>query len=151
MEIRSLLPPPWDSLMPLVEASRAEGLRFLLRFKDEYLSGQARFDYTGDALLGAYEGAELIGLCGLTHDPYGAGASVGRVRHLYVRPEWRRRGIGRRLLEEIEHRASETFDSLVLRTDSMTASQFYRAVGFERIAEAGTATHRHEITRTTSR
>ena len=145
MEIRLLIPPPWPLLAPLVETSSEEGFQFLIRLEREFLSGEVRFDATGEAFLGAFENSELIGVGGLTRDPYSGEPRTGRVRHVYVLPEWRGRGVGRRILREIERRAIERFDSLVLRTDTSVAANFYQALGYEKLAIGGTATHRRAL------
>jgi len=142
MEIRTLLPPPWTPLAALVEKSHAEGFRFLIRFEQEYLSGQIRFEGPDETLLGAFEGSVLIGMGGLTRDPYTGDPRTGRVRHLYVLPDWRGRGIGRTLITQIERHARAHFDSLVLRTDTPAGVGFYHALGYEQLAVQRTATHR---------
>jgi GNAT superfamily N-acetyltransferase len=147
MDIRVLLPPPWPMLSPLVAESVEEGLRFLGRLQPEYASGQARFDAEGETFLGAFADAALIGVGGLTRDVYGAEPHTGRLRHLYVRRDWRRRGIGRVLVAELELRARAHFTALVLRTDTTAAAQFYRALGYEQIAVPSTATHRRALVR----
>ena len=142
MEIQPLLPPPWQHLTPLIEASRAEGFHFLVRLKDEYLTGQKCFNAPGETLLGAYHQAELLGVCGLTKDPYSNAPNTGRIRHLYVHPSTRSQGIGSQLVRTIEQQAARTFTSLVLRTDSEAAFRFYIALGYEPTPESTTATHR---------
>jgi GNAT superfamily N-acetyltransferase len=141
MEIQPLLPPPWQQLTPLIEASTAEGFRFLVRLKEDYLTGQKCFNAPGETLLGAYDQAQLLGVCGLTRDPYSNDPHIGRIRHLYIRPDARSHGIGSRLVRAIEERAAGTFTSLVLRTDTEAASWFYIALGYEPTPESTTATH----------
>ena len=147
MEIRELAPPPWELLARLIEDSRLEGFRFLLRFKEDYLAGRTRFDRLGEVLLGAFEGPELVGICGLTSDPYIADPFAGRIRHLYIRRDWRQRGVGRKLVSEIEERARATFNSLGLRTDTASAAQFYVALGYTQLTEPTTSTHRRCLAR----
>ena len=147
MQIQTLLPPPWPQVAPLIEASTAEGFRFLTRLKDEYLTGQKCFNAPGETLLGAYHQAELLGVCGLTQDPYSNDPHIGRIRHLYIRPSHRGHGTGSQLVRAIEERAARTFTSLVLRTDSEAASRFYMALGYEPTPESTTATHRLAIAR----
>jgi len=142
MEVRTLLPPPWTPLAALVEKSHAEGFRFLIRFEQEYLSGQVRFDCPGETLLGAFEDSALVGMGGLTRDPYTGDPRTGRVRHLYVLPDYRGRGIGRALITQIERHARTHFHSLVLRTDTPAGASFYHALGYEQLVAKGTATHR---------
>lgn len=133
-------------MAPMVEASQDEGFQFLVRFRDACLAGERRFTAPGEVLLGAYEGQDLKGICGLSHDPYGTEPGAGRIRHLYVLPAWRGKGIGRLLVEAIEERARETFRALVLRTDTAEAARFYVAMGYEATApEVTTATHRRSL------
>ncbi len=72
----------------------------------------------------------IIGICGLNIDPYANSQSIGRVRHLYVMVEYRRRGIGRALVERVIDEARLNFNRLHLRTHSDVADKFYRAIGF---------------------
>jgi GNAT superfamily N-acetyltransferase len=140
-----LLPPPWRRISELALESRDEGFEFLDRMQREYEIGHARFDGEGETLLGAIQNSILLGICGLTRDVYGTDPRVGRVRHLYVRRDSRRRGIGRLLLSEVESRARAHFAALVLRTDSPTAALFYEALGYEALHPSGKATHRREL------
>ena len=140
--IRVLLPPPWHRLRELIAESHDEGFRFLVRLQDEFEAGSVCFDATGETLLEAFSESELVGVCGLTRDPYGNEPSVGRLRHLYVKQGWRRQGVGRMLVAEVVRRARPEFSSLVLRTDTVAAGQFYDQLGFERVQEVGaTVTH----------
>jgi GNAT superfamily N-acetyltransferase len=145
MQIQTLLPPPWPQLTPLIEASTAEGFHFLVRLKEEYLSGKKCFNAPGETLLGAYHQAELLGVCGLTQDPHSNDPQIGRIRHLYIHPSNRSHGIGTQLVKAIEQHAARTFTSLVLRTDSQAASQFYLALGYAPTPESTTATHHKPI------
>jgi GNAT superfamily N-acetyltransferase len=64
------------------------------------------------------------------------------VRHLYVSPQWRGRGVGASLLSAIELYAQGRFKALVLRTDTSAGARFYQSHGYELLATGGTATHR---------
>ena len=58
-----------------------------------------------------------------------------RVRAMFVRPDWTRRGLGRRILEECESAAGlEGFTRLVL-TATLAGVPLYRAYGFEPLGE----------------
>jgi ribosomal protein S18 acetylase RimI-like enzyme len=59
-----------------------------------------------------------------------------------VRPDSRRRGIGRRLVQTLEQAAQQTYRALVLRTDTPTAARFYETLGYTPLPPGGTATHR---------
>lgn len=65
----------------------------------------------------------------------------GYLLRLYVHPDYRRRGFGRRLLERVrddlfEHGA-ERIDAMVLAANE-PGNEFYRGFGFERVAEGET-------------
>ncbi|HEU0246830.1 MAG TPA: GNAT family N-acetyltransferase [Gaiellaceae bacterium] len=60
-------------------------------------------------------------------------------RMLAVDPEWRRRGIGRRLVEACSERsraAGKTIATLHTTEEMVAATKIYRAFGFERDAAA---------------
>ena len=83
----------------------------------------------------------LVAVAGLNIDPYAAEKSIGRVRHVYALPAFRRQGIGQALLEEIERAAKPSFRMLRLRTGTPDGDRFYRAMGFERDPSSRDATH----------
>jgi len=145
MQIRPLDPPPIDALNPLVDEGTREGFRFPRRLMDEHISRKARFDGAGEVLLGVFEGDELVAVGGVTRDPYGDAVDVGRIRHVYVRAAYRRRGVGERLMAALEAHAREHFAALVLRTDTEAAARFYAALGYRALAAGGTTTHRREF------
>jgi GNAT superfamily N-acetyltransferase len=118
-----------ESLGSLLEASEAEGFAFLSRLLGELSAGI--YTRPSHVLLGAY-GDDLIGVCGLTPDPYLGIVTppVGRVRHLYVMPEYRRVGVGRALVEAIVAAARPHYACLRLRTTTVQARAFYQTLGF---------------------
>ncbi len=118
-----------------------EGLRFVQRTVDEWRSGSNRFDRHGEALLTAHQAERIVGMCGLNIDPFANTPSIGRIRHLYVAPRMRHRGIGRLLVAACLERAEGTFDTVRLRTFDRDAAAFYTAIGFTTFAEPA-ATHR---------
>lgn len=111
----------------LREAAHAGG-PFLLRLRDEWDSGGNRFDEDGEALFGAFEGERLIGVGGLSRDPWEP--SLGRLRHLYVLGACRGRGAGRALCERILKEAAGNFEVLRLRTRAPEAVALYESLGF---------------------
>lgn len=116
-----------DELGPLVAASRREGFRFMARFATELADG--RFREPGAAVFGAYT-ENLVGIVGLTRDPYTEDALTGRVRHLYVLPAHRSAGVGRTLVAAVLEAARPCYHVLRLRTDTSSAAAFYRTLGF---------------------
>lgn len=89
------LPP---QIADLENAALAEGFRFLTRLISEWHSGANRFDAPGECLMAAYLNERLVGIGGLSVDPY-AEAGVGRLRGVYVVPSSRGQNVGQRLGE----------------------------------------------------
>jgi len=116
-----------NELAPLIAASQQEGFEFVVRLVHEQAAGY--FGRPGTALFGAYD-AELLGVGGLTPDPYTDRPDIGRVRHLYVLPARRAEGVGQVLIGAIIEEARLYYRVLRLRADTQTAATFYQALGF---------------------
>jgi GNAT superfamily N-acetyltransferase len=126
-----------------------EGFQFAGRWRDAVrLSSDGERD-ARRYFLGVFDGAALLGVCGVTPDPYDETVGLGRVRHVYVAAVARRNGVGRRLLEALETRASATYSALRLRTDTARAAAFYEALGYVPIIDAS-ATHYRRLPVTTA-
>src|SRR5262249_31845346 len=97
------LPAGFDALR---SEARAEGYRFVERLATDWASGTMRFDREAEVLLAARLKAVLCGIGGLTIEPVVPDAL--RMRRFYVRPAYRRSGIGRMLaialLERVQNR-----------------------------------------------
>ncbi len=138
---------PLDRVRDLLADSEAAGSRIVRRLVDEWADRTNRFDRRGEALFGAWAGGRLVGVCGLTVDPYAGDDRVGRVRHLYVLTPSRRLGVGRQLMTEIIDRAGRRFDLLRLRTNSAAAARLYVAMGFRACAGSDQVTHVLDLAR----
>jgi GNAT superfamily N-acetyltransferase len=129
--------------LPGLEALRAESSQqnftFLDRLVSDWQAGSNRFDQTGEILLGVFEKAQLIAVGGLNRDPYSEDAATGRVRHIYVVSIWRRRGVGRVLVNRLLEEAQSTFPVIRLRTDTLEAARFYESCGFAKTEDATTS------------
>jgi GNAT superfamily N-acetyltransferase len=136
---------PVDALAPLLAESTGEGFRFVERLSREWEEGRSRFDKPGELLLAAYDGETLVAIGDLTPDPYSEAPGLGRLRHVYVRADSRRPGIGRRLVHALENAAEQTYRALVLRTCTPTAARFYETLGYTLLPTGGTASHRREL------
>jgi GNAT superfamily N-acetyltransferase len=145
IEIRQLTELLVTPLAPLREEAAAEGFRFLERLVDDWEAGRERFGAAGAVLLGAFEGGALVGIGGLTADPYAGDAALGRLRHVYVRRAVRRFGIGRQLVRMLEAAACGRYEALALRTDTAVGARFYEALGYVALPPGGTATHRRAL------
>jgi GNAT superfamily N-acetyltransferase len=124
----------------LVDAERAEGHRLVLRLVDEWNDGSNRFDQPGEVALEVRLDGRLVAVGGLNRDPYLKDPTVARIRHVYVIPEVRGTGVGRRLVETLVDHARDGFSRVRLRTVTTEGSRFYRALGFDELAEPD-ATH----------
>jgi GNAT superfamily N-acetyltransferase len=128
----------------LVTLSLREEIGALQRMREDWSSGVNRFDRPGEILFEARVGPRLVGICGLNRDPYAQSPEIGRARHLYVVQEFRRCGIGRRLISEIVDYASRSFARVRLRTLRADADRFYVALGFRRVVGEPEVTHELE-------
>ena len=133
------------AIEPLRKAALAEGHSFVERALDEWESGANRFDRPGEAFYLAQVGDRVVGMCGLNIDPYLTDPRVGRIRHLYVLPGFRRNRIGRRLVEACLDQAAIRFDRVRLRTFNPQAAGFYSVVGFDEVSDES-ATHSIKLT-----
>ena len=129
--VERLLDLPLAELLPLCEASEREGFRFVRRLIDEWQSGARRYAGPGEQLFGARDGSGgLVGVCGLTRDPYSHDPVVGRLRHLYVLPTHRRTGVGAALVRVVVAAANPRFEILRLRAATAGAARLYESLGF---------------------
>jgi GNAT superfamily N-acetyltransferase len=140
LQVTRVAPESALTIEHLREAALAEGHGFVERTGDEWESGANRFDHPGEALFLARIGDRVVGMCGLNIDPYLSDPRVGRIRHLYVLPDFRRQGVGRQLAEACLDQAANGFDRVRLRTVNPQAARFYSSVGFSEVAE-DSATH----------
>jgi GNAT superfamily N-acetyltransferase len=133
------LPP--ERFADLLAESEATGYRFLRRVADEWEGGVNRFLRPGEALIAAEIDDRLVGVCGLSVDPYLDDPRVGRVRNVYVLSEHRRHGLGRRLVEEAIALARGHFDRLRLRGEEAGPARLYESLGFRRCHDIPDCTH----------
>jgi ribosomal protein S18 acetylase RimI-like enzyme len=119
-----------DSLHELLAESERLGYGFIRRLVDDWTSGNNRFDRPGEGLYSATLASRIVGVCGLNVDPYAADSRTGRVRHLCVLSEHRRRGIGGQLVRQVIGAAQGSFAWLRLRTGDESAARFYESLGF---------------------
>lgn len=101
----------------------AEGVRPLAWFAD-------RLD--GAAVFGAFDGTELLGIAGLYIQQGRKHAHKGTLWTMYVRPNARRAGVGRRLVEAvIEHaRRHVELVQLSVVSGNEPARRLYATLGF---------------------
>lgn len=127
-------------LRTLAEEADAEGFQFLNRLVAALQADGQTPQSSTDFFLGALVGARLVAVGGVTADPYTTEPGTGRIRHLYVHPTARARGVGRTLVRALEERARGTYTRLRLRTDNEPAARFYERVGYRPVQDPS-ATH----------
>lgn len=124
------LPPDFAGLR---SAATGEGVRNMELLAEGWLSGEQRFDQDAAALFGAFDGAILIGVGGVTRE-IGYSEPAMRMRRFYVAPEARRHGAGQLLAKvAMEHGFAH---ELVLTCNARATPQavpFWEAMGFVRV------------------
>lgn len=146
LRIQRVIHLPVDRLSNLLAESHQEGFRSVHRLIEDWKTGTNRFDRPGEALFVAEQNNCLVGVCGLNYDPYCMNSTTGRVRRLYVLPEYRRLGIGRALVEEVIIDARSNFDWLHVRTNNPTGDRFFQDLGFVVAASEEHVTHKLNLT-----
>jgi GNAT superfamily N-acetyltransferase len=127
--------------LTLVEEAIDEGFEFLSRLMRDWESGENCFDQRGEVLFLIWNNGVPVGVGGLNVDPYALDTCIGRVRHVYVSRQFRRRGMGRALLLEVINFSQHRFRMLRLRTNTEQADRFYRELGFMPTVESNDSTH----------
>lgn len=130
-QLRTLktLPPDFEIL---VQDSRSERFHFLYKMNEDWKGKKNTFNKPGEILLGSFYEDKLVGVCGRNIDPYTNDTRIGRIRHLYVLPTYRKHGVGRSLVENIISDANKYFEKLRLRTSNPEAAAFYEKLGFSK-------------------
>lgn len=113
----------------LEEEAVEEGFRFLTRLIAEWDSGINRFNAPGKCLMAAYRNQQLIGIGGLSVDPY-AENNMARLRRVYVSALSRRHHVGQALVKALVAHAALRFQRVCLFTDTAAGDAFYLKCGF---------------------
>ena len=130
-----------DGFEELAADALADGQRLLQVLREDWASGALRFDGPGEALFAAFAGDALLGVGGLTRDPYLKAEAAGRVRRLFVRRAARLHGAGRLLLGAISGATGDAgWRRLRVRAPA-AAFAFYERCGFLRAVGETAATH----------
>jgi GNAT superfamily N-acetyltransferase len=126
-------------ILALEKEAVGDGFRFLTRLIDEWDSGANRFNAPGECLMAAYLSQQLVGIGGISVDPYTV-TSMARLRRVYVSASSRGRHVGRTLVEALVAHAALRFQNVCLFTDTAEGDAFYLKCGFTR-ADHDHATH----------
>jgi GNAT superfamily N-acetyltransferase len=131
---------PLPGLDALQTEASAEGYAFIERLVSEWESGANRFQGPGEVLCGHLDNGRLAAVGGLNCDPFAGRADIGRLRRVYVRPAWRRKGIGKALVIALIDEARFNFAAVRLRAANSGAARLYETLGFVAIEDSN-ATH----------
>jgi ribosomal protein S18 acetylase RimI-like enzyme len=135
IELRRLLPED----AALYREIRLQGLAdspdaFSSTFESEQASSFDRFAerLANSAVFGAFRGALLLGVAGFYVEVGVKHSHKGVLWGMYVRPQGRRAGIGRRLVEAVIAHARRHVELLQLRvvSDNDAARRLYESLGF---------------------
>lgn len=126
----------------LQQESKAEGYKFLLRLEEDWLDGTNTFSATGEGLYEVRLEGELVAIGGINIDPYGNSLADGRLRRFYVKEAYRRKGVGRLLVDFILRQHESNFARVSLYTGEPAAGAFYIRCGFEAVLGVDKISHR---------
>jgi molybdopterin/thiamine biosynthesis adenylyltransferase len=123
------LPPDFATLRAEAEA---EAFMFLSRLSERWRPGG--YDADADASLhGVFDGDALAAIGAQTYDEYDPAPEHRRLRHVYVRPAYRRTGVGRALAQDLIQSAFALAPRLHLRATHDLSRAFWEAIGFVRV------------------
>lgn len=132
-----------EEVFTLEKEAVAEGFRFLTRLISEWESGTNRFNAPGECLMAAYSNQQVIGIGGLSVDPY-TQPDTARLRRVYVAPAARNQHVGQALVKALVAQATLHFQTVRLSTDTSGGDAFYLRCGFTRTEDVH-ATHIIEL------
>ncbi len=130
-----------EDMIKLGQKARGEGFRFIDRLIEDFQSGANTFSAPGEVLFEVRDSGRLIAVGGLNGDPHFVGKRTGRLRRIYVDPDYRRKGVGRILVGAIESTAKAHFSELHLFTDSDRAAGFYASLGYADVSNVEHVSH----------
>ncbi len=84
-------------------------------------------------ILGAYVDGQLVGVIRAVGD----GFSVVFIQDILVIPEYQRRGIGTRLLQEVMDRYSSVYQMELMTDNTPKTVSFYQSLGFVKASDMG--------------
>lgn len=145
VEIKQIMVLP-KQILALEKEATLEGFRFLTRLIAEWNTGANRFDAPGECLMAAYLDGSLVGVGGLSIDPY-AQKDIGRLRRVYVAGASRGQNVGRSLVNQLLEYAGRRFRVVRLSTDTSSGAAFYVRCGFQLLNDDH-ATHMKLLTDT---
>jgi GNAT superfamily N-acetyltransferase len=136
---------PLAGLDLLLSEAQSEGYDFVQTLVEDWASGANRWDGPGETLCGHLDQGLVVAVGGLNCDPFAGDPRVGRIRRVFIRREWRNRGIGRALVSALVDHARAHFHTVRLRAENRDAARLYERMGFVPITDPD-ATHTMVLT-----
>ncbi|MBY3597494.1 GNAT family N-acetyltransferase [Rhizobium bangladeshense] len=133
IEIRNFRDRLPEAMAGLARDARQEGYLHIGRLIDEWPVGDIRFARDGERLLGAFAGAALVAVGGMTIEP--AMREALRMRRFYVRPGMRGRGVGRMLALALLDHARLFCRCVTVHAGNDGAMKFWDALGFRPVKQ----------------
>lgn len=118
-----------------------EGYGFIDGLRGEWDAGRYA---TGDerfVVFSAFSVGSLAAVGAVTPDPYDPAPDLLRIRHVYVRPAYRRSGTGRALASALVQQGLALAPRLSLNAADTRAAAFWEAIGFQPVATGIRRTH----------
>lgn len=120
-----------EGFEPLRSEAAAEGFAHVERLAAEWASGEQRFDGEGEALFAAFSDGELAGVGAVSREHLEPRLGAMRMRRCYVRPRFRRQGIGRALAGAMIQQGLAVAGILTVNAGTPDAPAFWSAMGFD--------------------
>ncbi len=117
--------------------AEAEGFGHVERLAREWASAEQRFDGEGEALFAAFVDGELAGVGAVSREHLDPGLGAMRMRRCYVRPAFRRQGVGRTLAGAMVQQGFACARVLTVNAGTPDAPAFWTAMGFAPDARNG--------------
>ena len=108
--------------------ARSEGFRHIEDLWQQWQDQQVRFDRPGEILVAAYFGEELAAVGGITEDF--VDSRWLRMRRFYVRPQFRRQGVGKAMVDDLLLVALPLGRRIALYSETPQGAAFWEAQGF---------------------
>jgi len=131
------LPVGFDALR---NDAHCDGHSRMERLAADWATGVNRFAAAGEALFSASAAGELAGIVGMTID--GVDTAAMRMRRFYVRPGFRRHGVGCSLADVLLAQARRVAHRVLLNATTELAVRFWEAIGLVPDRRDG---HRHVL------
>lgn len=135
VEVRRIFELP-DHFDQFLSEAASEGFDNMSVLQDEWRDGFNRFERPGEILALATIDGEMAGIGGITQDF--VDSSWLRMRRFYVRPAYRRRGVGRKIALHVLEHARPFNRQIALYAGGPEAEAFWPTLGFGLIQRENT-------------